>query len=102
MAGLGELLAGFSLLAQGISLAGDPGSCLLLPNPGDHWSVMPSMTASLWLVSLQSVSFSLHISRPPPFFVPQWVDWWVSRIPEKGASHHLFNCFSTREDEKLA
>lgn len=30
------------------------------------------------------------------------IDWWVSRIPEKGVSHHLFSCFSTWEHEKWA
>lgn len=35
------------------------------------------------------------------FFIPQWIDWWVSRIPEKGVSHHLFDCFSTQEHENL-
>lgn len=36
------------------------------------------------------------------FFIPQWIDWWVSRIPEKGVSHHLLDCFSTQEHENLA
>ncbi|CAK7295330.1 hypothetical protein VULLAG_LOCUS4648 [Vulpes lagopus] len=36
------------------------------------------------------------------FFIPQWIDWWVSRIPEKGVRRHLFDCFSTQEHENLA
>lgn len=52
------------------------------------------------------LSLSTTVLYPSPsfffFFHAQWADWWVSRIPEKGVSHHLFSGFSTLEHENLA
>ena len=91
-----------------LSYLGESGTPALLTN---SWLVVghaPPPRQAEWaspgLIPPQSFSlFTTFLDSPSPphpfFFIPQWVDWWVSRIPEKGVSHHLFNCFSTRENE---